>query len=375
MRITIIGWYGTETIGDRAILAGIISVFSKMFGSIEINIGSIFPFFTERTVKEDASFWTKINNNEINIKIFDSKKHKILNEFIKKSEILVMGGGPLMHINEMFMIDYAFKKAKNLSTKTIVLGSGIGPIFNKKYHNCLLSILKNSDIVYLRDNTSIHTLKNIVGANSIIDKKNIFISHDPATIPCLYYNENYIKKEENNIAINLRDFSSPYSKNKINITETLINFLDNFSKYDNSEIKLIPMSYFSAGGDDREYFYQLLTKLKNRQRYSVQDVPLNIEETLSTFSRARLNIGMRYHSIVFQTLVSGNNYILDYTEPNIGKISGFLKDIDKAKFYTDRYINLQESKLVNFKFSTDKFKINLKLKDVIENSYSEIKKL
>ncbi len=44
MRILIIGWYGTETIGDRAILAGLISFFSKVYRCFEIKIGSLYPF-------------------------------------------------------------------------------------------------------------------------------------------------------------------------------------------------------------------------------------------------------------------------------------------------------------------------------------------
>ena len=36
MIITVIGWYGTETIGDRAILAGLISLFNKSYTYFEI---------------------------------------------------------------------------------------------------------------------------------------------------------------------------------------------------------------------------------------------------------------------------------------------------------------------------------------------------
>lgn len=372
MKITIIGWYGTETIGDRAILTGIISVLSHTYGNIEISIGSIYPFFTERTIKEDYGLWEKICNRKIQASIFDSKKSKELNYAIKNSEILVMGGGPLMHIEEMYMIDYAFKKAKKTSKKTIIFGSGIGPIFNKNYHKILISILKNSDIIYLRDSTSIKTLKTINGGSTIINNKNIYISHDPAIIPCLYYRESNFAKNGNYIAINLREFSGSYSKNAINNNEALIQFMKNIAEDNDTKINLIPMNYYSAGGDDRQYFHLLLNNIKNRQDFEVQDVPLNIEQTLSMFANAKLNVGMRYHSVVFQTIVNGNNYILDYTEPNIGKIAGFIYDIDKTNFYADRYINLQENQSLSFKLSTNKFNVNLKFKDVIENSYSEI---
>ena len=111
MRITIIGWYGTETIGDRAILAGLISFFSKSFKSFEIKLGSLYPFFSERTLNEDCAFYKEITGKGYDIKIFNSKKPKELVNAIKNSDLIVMGGGPLMDLNELFMVEYAFKKA------------------------------------------------------------------------------------------------------------------------------------------------------------------------------------------------------------------------------------------------------------------------
>jgi hypothetical protein len=51
---------------------------------------------------------------------------------------------------------------------------------------------------------------------------------------------------------------------------------------------------------------------------------------------------MRYHSVVLQILLNGNNYILDYTDINKGKISSFLNLIDINGFYKDRYLNMQK---------------------------------
>ena len=40
-KIVIIGWYGTETIGDRAILAGLLHLFAETYSSLEVSIGSL----------------------------------------------------------------------------------------------------------------------------------------------------------------------------------------------------------------------------------------------------------------------------------------------------------------------------------------------
>ena len=102
MEITIIGWYGTETIGDRAILAGIIRVMSEVFPSYSIRLGSLYPFYTERTLHEDQGFYNEVSLNKLlSIAIFDSKDPVQLRNNIKHSDLLVVGGGPLMDLKEI----------------------------------------------------------------------------------------------------------------------------------------------------------------------------------------------------------------------------------------------------------------------------------
>lgn len=72
---------------------------------------------------------------------------------------------------------------------------------------------------------------------------------------------------------------------------------------------------------------------------------------MELFGDVYFYIGMRFHSVVFQTIISGRNYILDYTEPNKVIISSFIKDIDEEKYFCNRYILLQKDKV-----STEIFK-------------------
>lgn len=117
-KITIIGWYGTETIGDRAILAGVIKVLYSAYQDIEIRLGSIIPFFTERTLEEDEAFFRSCSGHEdLNIKLFNSAKPKELDDSIKWCDSLCIGGGPLEDIPSMFMLEYAIKKARKLKKR------------------------------------------------------------------------------------------------------------------------------------------------------------------------------------------------------------------------------------------------------------------
>ncbi len=339
MKITIIGWYGTETIGDRAILTGIFSFFNQLFNKIEIKLGSLYPFFSKRTLNEDYSFY-----KDIKIDIFNSKKSKDLDVAIRYSDLVVMGGGPLMDLNELFMVEYAFKKAKKLGIKTALLGCGVGPLFYKKYRKSVLEISQNSDLIILRDSKSKDNLIEVADEfNKSINIDKIYTSFDPSVKCAIEYNKQNCKEEKDYIAINLREFPLEYNKNKHskNINYELKKFIGLLSEnFSNRVIKLIPMHYFHVGGDDRTFLNSIALEL-TKENIIVQNSNLSLEQTMDVYQNAYFNVGMRFHSVVFQTILSGKNYVLDYTEPQKGKIFGFLKDVDKQGFFKDRYISLQ----------------------------------
>ncbi len=347
MKITVVGWYGTETIGDRAILAGLISFFNKSFDNFVVHLGSLYPFFSLRTLNEDYSFYKEIVKKDLNIEIFNSKNIKALDNAINRSDFVAMGGGPLMDLDELFMLEYAFKKAKSKGIKTALLGCGIGPLFHKKYRKSVAQIVQHSDLIILRDSNSKNSIEEICKEQKIITKR-IHATIDPAVECVLQFNLKAINKnEESYIAVNLREFPLSYVKdgNAKNIDKDLKQFVRALShNFKDREIRMIPMHYFYVGGDDRVFLNTIAIGLKC-ENITVNNANLSLKETIQVYQKAYFNIGMRFHSVVIQTIVSGKNYVLDYTEPKKGKISSFLKDIDTNGFYEKRYISLQDDQI------------------------------
>jgi polysaccharide pyruvyl transferase WcaK-like protein len=369
MKITIIGWYGTETIGDRAILVGLFSFFNKSYDSFEIYLGSLYPFFSERTINEDYSLYKEVLNKDIKINIFNSKDSKELLNVIKKSDLVVMGGGPLMDLSELFMVEYAFKKAKKFGKITALLGCGVGPLFHKKYRKSVLNISLHSDITIFRDNQSKENLEKIYKEfNKFFDEKNVQTSYDPAVECTLEYNKLHKANIQEYIAVNLREFPLEYNKDNDakNINDELKNIINDLAdKYADREIRLIPMHYFHVGGDDRVFLNSIALELQ-KENIKVQNANLTLAQIIEVYQNAYFNIGMRFHSVVLQTISSGKNYVFDYTEPKKGKIFGFLDDVDKEGFYNNRYISLQKDKISVdiIQDETNKFSMN---QDVILN--------
>jgi len=378
MTITIIGWYGTETIGDRAILAGLFSFFHQSFGNFQINLGSLFPFFSDRTILEDSPFYKEILGVSLQIKIFNSKEHQILKENIHSSDLIVMGGGPLMDLEELFMVEYAFKLAKSLNKRTALLGCGVGPLFGKQYKKSVLKICSYSDIIILRDRISKNNLAKIYQTfNKSFPEKHIHTSYDPAVECALNFTAIHPQEQHDYIALNLRQFPIKYgNENRASsINDSLKLFVKTVaSHYISKEIRLIPMHYFHIGGDDRTFLNKIALDLKMGNIH-VQQKNLTLYETMQQFQSASLNIGMRFHAVVLQSIINGNNIILDYTEPKKGKIFGFLHDIDTDNFYHDRYISLQEHNPDAFLLpnNNQKFKYDIPL--VKERLYQYVDKL
>ncbi|MFA0079700.1 polysaccharide pyruvyl transferase family protein [Vibrio artabrorum] len=362
MKITVIGWYGTETIGDRAILAGLISYFNKSFSHYSIKLGSLNPFFSTRTINEDENLYNKITAKNIDIEVFDSKSHKQLDDAIKNSDLLVMGGGPLMDLKELLFVEYAFIKAKKQGISTAILGCGVGPLYSKKYRKSVLNIANKADLIILRDKKSKENLIDIYNEfDSDISKKEISVSFDPA-VECTHMYLTYTKDKiitnkkvlDDYICINLRKFPEEYREGTTarDINSALLRFVkDIANNYKNENIYLIPMHYFHIGDDDR-LFLNKLQRVIGTENVTVQNAPLSLEETIEKYKNAKLNVGMRFHSVVLQTICSGKNLVLDYTQPNKGKIKGFIDDIDNISFYKNRYLNLQNEE-PTFEFFDD----------------------
>lgn len=360
-KVIIIGWYGTETIGDRAILAGLIKILSDSIHPIEIKLGTILPFFTERSLTEDEHFLRACSGQRhLPLSLFDSSKPRELDEAIRWSDYVVVGGGPLEDIPCMFMLEYALKMARKTGKKTMVLGCGIGPLYKRIYQKSMVQIVNHADVAIFRDDISMAEYKRLNGK-----KKDCIAAIDPAIFALMYYKNKHKREpvKHNLLVICVREFPPEYKINKRicveNINKQILEYIRQMQEITGKEILLVPMHYFGIGDDDR-YFMNDFRFRNGGQKIRVQNPPLTMEETMRLFAGAELCVGMRFHSVVFQTVLNGKNLIWDYTDPRTGKIGAFISQIKGLPFYRDYYINLQTSQekaikipQTSFAFDTD----------------------
>lgn len=329
LKTTIIGWYGTETIGDRAILAGIIRLLSMVASDITIELGSLYPILSERTLRDDGRFFEQcVHQSRLRINIFDSQKRRELEHSINHSDITIMGGGPLMDIEQMYMVEYAFSYAKRKKKKTILLGCGYGPFGKTETVQCANRILDLADLSIMRDTNA----PRATAVNRI----------DPAAFACLEFRQRHSEAKTGDFyAINIRDIKAAgghYPTNN-DLDKYLIEWIQRFANEADKPIRLVPMHTFSVGCDDRIILNRIANEVKS-PKIEVLTFPSSLEETMDIYWNASLCIGMRFHAVLLQTILNGNNIILDYTDPKNGKIIELMRQLDMGVFYRDRYLSV-----------------------------------
>lgn len=321
-QIFITGWYGTETVGDKAILGQIIDELYDTYGnSTAIVVSSIFPIITKRTLKE---------LNFVNIGVASVYSEEFV-EYIKGSDLIVMGGGPLMDLDELSIPLLAFRLAKSANKKTIIYGCGLGPLNNTNCVNAVKELLNTSDVIKLRDNKSIELAKSWLNRPMEIE-----LSGDPAK---KYLNRYLSKtpkpKEKIILTCFLREWTFEYSKEsmaefdqlKINFEKGLASFIKKKAReIQAQEILLDHMHNFTMGNDDRDFSRYFI-----KTYFADFEIPISYNKKLSTINsvvesmlNSSYNICMRFHSVVFAHTLDTDFTAIDYTRG--GKILNYLTD-------------------------------------------------
>ncbi len=318
-QIFITGWYGTETVGDKAILAGIVEELQAQYPAADFVVSSLYPIITKRTLKELGIQGTVVP-------VYSSD----FVSYVKGSSLVLMGGGPLMDLEELSLPLTAFKIAKQYGIKTMVYGCGIGPLYYEKYRKATQTILNLADEILVRDQKS-----KDIATEWTQGRKTIQISGDPAKI----YLQRFSKTDtpvENKLTCYLREWTHEYSADisvadfevlKEKMESGLAALIKRKARELNvSVINLDHMHNFVVGNDDRDFSRYFI-----RKYFHDFDIPVQYNNKLSTvdsiveaMKSSQHNICMRFHSVVFAHTLQTEFTAFDYTKG--GKILNYLTD-------------------------------------------------
>lgn len=334
IKIGIVGWYGTETLGDMSIMDGILKVFRDLDKQLEVCLGSLFSFHSNRDILENYGLYSA-GFEKLNFVVFDVRNMKEVKDMVKNLDILIFGGGPLMNLEELYPIMKVFRYSRHCNIPTIVMGCGIGPLHEREYVDAVEKIFRYSDVICLRDEQSVCVAKELYG-----NKYKYLCLGDPAVISIEDFKSSYKEHRGRTVVVNLREFpKSEYGSTGEFDDQCAAEVIRAVSDEFDSVI-MVPMHTFDIGGDDRVYLSKI-AGMVDRDNISVLSKPLSLDELYKTYSDAYGAVGMRYHSVVMQTILNGNNYIVNYTDPKIGKTIGFIIGENAFEFYEGRMCNLK----------------------------------
>lgn len=342
--VVISGYYGFDNIGDEAVLYAIIGALRMQLPEVEIIVLSNAPQKT-KTIYQVQS----INRWKI----------KEVIQAIKKSDLLISGGGSLLQdttSNKTIPYYLAIVKIAEWLKKPVVFYSqGIGPV-NKGFNKWLIkTISKKVNHIFVREEGS---------KNTLLEMKvntDITVAIDPVLglTPKKEVVEKVKKSMGDKKAIGI--YIRPW-QNTQEIVESLVSPLKAMIEQ-GYDVYLVPMYY----QEDNAVAKMLHKRLGEKSK--LLDRELTIEETIAYTANFEWIIGMRLHSLIMATAVNVPMVALSY-DP---KVKDFVEEL-KIKHCIDteginKEIVMHEINALLNQFSEEKMQLEESYQEKIKKVY------
>jgi polysaccharide pyruvyl transferase WcaK-like protein len=313
-RVLVLGWYGTETIGDQAILAGLIDEYRRKTPDATFIVPSQYPFYTR----------VNIERLGLDCRVTSYGDDELTGDLWGCGTVMI-GGGPLMDIPQLGWLATIVEHARASGRRTIVEGCGIGPVHLPETGAYIGRIARAANEIRLRDRASAKRLRALgyEGHVTVID--------DPAARWVRSQSIRHYGSGAGPICLSARELTHEYPQatSPADATHAIAALLARVSDwFPGRALRLHAMHHFPVGGDDRIYARRL-ARLVGNGRCLVDNTPRTPTETLSIMAEASLVIAMRFHSVVFAHTIGAPMVAIDYTDG--GKVTDYLSEHDLAE--------------------------------------------
>lgn len=313
-RVMICGWYGTETLGDKAILGGVMSAIRASLQSVDFTLISLFPYVSELSRRQmDDLKGCRIVNSQEGARL------------VGGMDLVVFGGGPLMALDELADMEAIFGAAKARSVPSMIAGCGVGPLGTEWHNASLKNILSLASLRIYRDEKS-----RILASELGVDTSTDLVAEDPAFTWLYNQHDQLLSRPPNNrkvLLLGLRDFPcTTYARHlspvecqaaKQRYERVVVQALETLAEqYPDLLIRPLPMCTNHFGDDDRWFYRRLFrgnTKLKDRLDTSLLGAELPPLDYCEAFRSAHVALTMRFHSVVFALGLDVPAVAIDYT--------------------------------------------------------------
>lgn len=314
-KVLICGWYGTETLGDKAILGGVIYAINQALGAVEITLVSLFPYVSEMTRLQMPELkGANIIEPAAGIRLAGTM------------DLVVFGGGPLMaSIDQMAEMEIIFSAAQKNGVPRLIASCGVGPLGNKWHNESIKNILSMASLRIYRDSKS-----KDLAASLGVEVSDDVVAEDPA----FTWLKNQLTQlnvkppvDRKVLLLGLREF--PYVQYAADLgndqclaakeryEQELVLALEQLvAQHPDLLIRPLPMCTNHFGGDDRWFYRRLFRgneKLSPHLDLSLLGAELTPLQYCEAFRSAHVALTMRFHSLVFALGLEVPAVAIDYT--------------------------------------------------------------
>jgi polysaccharide pyruvyl transferase WcaK-like protein/MoaA/NifB/PqqE/SkfB family radical SAM enzyme len=337
LRILLCGWYGTETLGDRAILAGLCRLIREITPDAVIDVASLNPYVTRETRRLMPEMGL---GNVLSLAVAKSSVAEGCYQAV------AVAGGPMMTpVREVIDLCELLELEKRVGGRTAILGCGLGPITQSgPRFAAIREMVSMVRVCVLRDRASVRQ------AAEFRCTQKIEASLDPAWFWSALSEDQSVADNGRGgvlrIAMALRDWpvkeyagglsAGDAQAIKTRFEAELIHFVEELEAA-GRQVELVPvcMHTIAAGGDDRAFYHrlfagrdELLARVPWKRRTPVEETEL--------LRGADAVLAMRFHSCVFALALGKPMLGIDYTRG--GKVGALLVETGNA----DRLLKLDD---------------------------------
>lgn len=377
--ILILGQYGQGSVGDEAILCGIMNSLGAYIDDAKFSV------ITSDAI-ETASLHNVISIEQSYKKgLIPLLKNTILKQEMAKvygqicnCDLFVVGGGTSFQDLKMHYLPIILsliKLAEEKGKKTVIYGVGAGPIETNLGKILCKTVLNKVDLISVRDRPSKMALEGC-------GLKNVVLTADPAfamNIP----NQNYIDYVLNTSEANIKANS---------ISSTLYSWLCNAEKFRNpigptADIyhrrrriadvfdKIIDyygkdLMLLTTFKGDYYGYKELIKHISRKHEVLIPRYDSDYRYVLSLLSTSDVLIGMRLHSLIFAAMLGVPFVPLSYSR----KVNGFLDMLGLNELYVDiESLMQEESSELFFKILTNVWENKADFSRILLNRSHELK--
>lgn len=317
-RVTIVGWWGSETIGDIAILGQLLSELTPLCAPNDIRIVSFDASLTRRSLRQ-------LKRHDIEVVPLGVLSALAL----VSSRAVIFGGGPLMESPAMRFWAWNARVARFTGARVLLYANGIGPLRSASVTKAVASLVHMGTHVVLRDSLAQHWASDQAGRSDAV------LAFDPA-YDFVRHAVSGSASRKPQVALGLRTPPASYLGNSDvhtatrEFVRTVATALDAVADQCDVEFAGIVMHAGFADSDDHALYAALRAAMQHGERLHVAPGEHSIEQAITTLRESRAAFTVRFHAMIFALATDTPFVAVDYARPH-GKVSAAAADIGRSE--------------------------------------------